>query len=404
MANPLFSSYIGNQMDNYIVNTYRRLPVAFSKGDGCWLYDNSDNKYLDALSGIAVCGLGHSHPKFCRALCNQVNRLIHTSNLYQIDNQTILAEKLCNSSGMEGVFFCNSGAEANEAAIKTARLFGHNKGIKNPNIICTNKSFHGRTIATLTATGNPKIKNGFDPLPAGFKHVDYSDTNAIITAIDDETVAVMVEPVQGEGGVNIPATDYLQQIRDICSENEILMIVDEVQTGIGRTGKMFAFQNSDITPDIMTLAKGLGNGVPIGCCLVNNLATEVLQPGTHGSTFGGNPLACRAGISVLEIIEEENILENVTKVSAYINKSLTNTFADVKEVVAIRNTGMMIGMEMSFACAEIVGIALNNGLLINVTADKVIRLLPPLIMTEAEAGILTEKLTKSIEQLIANKK
>ena len=298
-------------MTSHIMPTYSRLPVTFERGEGAWLLDENNNRYLDALSGIAVCSLGHAHPAVHRAICAQSEKLLHTSNIYKIAAQERLADKLTEKSGMDNVFFCNSGAEANEAAIKLARKYGHERGIENPAIIVMEKSFHGRTLATLSATGNSKVQQGFAPLVEGFVRVPYNDINAIKQALDQNKniVAVLVEPIQGEGGVNIPAADYLNRIRSLCDQHELLMMLDEIQTGIGRTGKFLAFQHNNIIPDVCTLAKALGNGVPIGACLARGKAAQLLTAGNHGSTFGGNPLACSAALAVLATLDEENLIE-----------------------------------------------------------------------------------------------
>ena len=382
--------------------TYNRLPVSFQRGEGAWLWDTDGKRYLDALSGIAVCGLGHAHPAVKEALCNQAGQLIHTSNLYGISQQEKLGEMLTRLSGMDRVFFSNSGAEANEAAIKLARLYGHHKGIENPVIVVMENSFHGRTLATLSATGNRKVQAGFEPLVKGFARIPYGDIESLQQVADNtaNVVAVLVEPVQGEGGINIPAEDYLNRIREICDRNDWLMMLDEIQTGMGRSGRMFAHQHNGITPDVMTLAKGLGNGVPIGACLAKGKAAEVLGPGTHGSTFGGNPLACSAAIAVIDTLESNKLTERADQLGA----SLLADFADALEGVAgveeIRGTGLLIGIELDRPCAELVGKALEKGLLINVTAEKVIRLLPPLILSDEEAQQLVEAVSNLIKDFL----
>lgn len=392
-------------MTNHLMNTYGRQPVTFAKGEGVWLTDTQGNCYLDALSGVAVNGLGHAHPKFVAALNEQIGRLIHVSNIYQIAEQAALADKLAELSGMDKVFFCNSGCEANEAAIKLARLYGHNKGIDNAEIIVMEHSFHGRTIATLSATGNRKVQAGFEPLVSGFVRVPFDDLEAVkaIASRKNNVVAVLVEPVQGEGGIHIPADSkaYLQGLRKLCDEHGWLLMLDEVQSGIGRTGTWFAFQHTDITPDVMTLAKGLGSGVPIGACVARGVASETFTPGKHGSTFGGNPLATRAGLATLQIIAEDNLRENAEKIGQFIRVSLTENFINTPEVKVVRNAGLMIGIELDRACGDLVKMALEEKLLINVTAEKVVRLLPPLIMSEAEATILIEKLSGLIKSFLA---
>ncbi len=377
-----------------IMPTYGRLDVAFTEGKGAWLTDTDGKKYLDALSGISVCNLGHTHPEVTRAICEQAATLVHTSNIYQIPLQTQLAEKLTQLSGMEQVFFCNSGAEANEAAIKIARKYGHSKGIDKPVIIVMEGSFHGRTMATLTATGNAKVQVGFEPLVPGFVRVPYNDLDALRMAVGHwpEAVAVLLEPVQGEGGVKIPDADYLTAVRNICNQRKLLMMLDEVQTGMGRTGTWFAFQhNEGIKPDVMSLAKALGNGVPIGACLVSGPAVGVLQAGNHGSTFGGNPLACRAAIAVIDTIENDHLLDNVNALSAQMLAGFKAKLGSIEGVKSIRSVGFMFGIELAIPCTDLVKQALANGILINVTADKVIRLLPPMVINVDEANQIVSK-------------
>jgi acetylornithine/N-succinyldiaminopimelate aminotransferase len=378
--------------------TYGRLPITFERGEGAWLFDNNNNRYLDAVSGIAVCSLGHAHPAVHDALCKQSGKLVHTSNLYGIAVQEQLADKLTEKSGMDNAFFCNSGAEANEAAIKLARKYGHEKNIENPAIIVMEKSFHGRTLATLSATGNAKIQQGFAPLVEGFVRVPYNDIRAIEQAIEshNNVVAVLVEPVQGEGGVNIPAADYLNQIRNLCDRHDLLMMLDEIQTGIGRTGKFLAYQHNAILPDVCTLAKALGNGVPIGACLARGKAAKVLSAGNHGSTFGGNPLACSAALAVLATLEAENLVDRAAQKGAAISSAFKERLAGNAHVVDIRHKGMMIGIELDKPCAELVQAALENKLLINVTSEKTIRLLPPLILNDDQIVQLVETLSALI--------
>lgn len=383
-----------------IMPTYGRLPVAFEKGEGVWLWDQNNKRYFDALSGIAVCNLGHAHPAIHHAICQQSKKLLHTSNLYRIPTQEKLAEQLINKSGMDNAFFCNSGAEANEAAIKIARLYGEQQGIENPCIITMEKSFHGRTMATLSATGNKKVQQGFSPLLAGFIHVPFNDIAAIKQAINSNNniVAILVEPVQGEGGVHIPATNYLNQIREACNQHNLLMMLDEIQTGIGRTGKMFAYQHNNVLPDVCTLAKALGNGVPIGACLAKGKAATLLSAGKHGSTFGGNPLACSAALAVLKTLDEENIIVEVESKGNKICRQLQQKLDDTPAVSNIRNLGLMIGIDLSKPCAQLVTLAQENGLLINVTAEKTIRLLPPLIIDDDHIEFLTDTLSKLIHE------
>jgi len=389
---------------SHLMNTYGRLPVTFEKGEGVWLFDNHGEKYLDALSGVAVNGLGHAHPKLIQAINQQVAKLIHVSNIYHIREQELLADKLCEVSGMDKVFFCNSGCEANEASIKLARLYGHQRGVANPEIIVMEKSFHGRTLATLSATGNRKAQAGFEPLVSGFVRVPYDDVEAVkqVALNNKNVVAILVEPVQGEGGINIPhdATGYLKALREICDTQGWLLMVDEVQTGIGRTGTWFAFQHTEIQPDVMSLAKGLGSGVPIGACLARGVAAETFTPGKHGSTFGGNPLATAAGLATLSIIQEEKLRENADKMGNLIAQGFRAAFADTPEVVSIRNAGLMIGVELDKPCAELVKLALAEHMLINVTAERVIRLLPPLVINESEVAHLVSKLSAVVKKFL----
>jgi len=387
-------------MTSHIMPTYSRLPVAFERGEGAWLLDENNNRYLDALSGIAVCNLGHAHPAVHRAICAQSEKLLHTSNIYKIAAQERLADKLTEKSGMDNVFFCNSGAEANEAAIKLARKYGHERGIENPAIIVMEKSFHGRTLATLSATGNSKVQQGFAPLVEGFVRVPYNDISAIKQALgkDKNIVAVLVEPIQGEGGVNIPADDYLNRIRDLCDRHELLMMLDEIQTGIGRTGKFLAFQHNNIIPDVCTLAKALGNGVPIGACLARGKAAQLLTAGNHGSTFGGNPLACSAALAVLATLDEENLIEQAQQKGQAICAGFNEHLKNNKHIVDIRNKGLMIGIELDSPCAELVKSALQQRLLINVTNETTIRLLPPLIIDEQQIKLLVETLSTLITE------
>jgi acetylornithine aminotransferase len=380
--------------------TYSRLPVTFERGEGAWLLDENNNRYLDALSGIAVCNLGHAHPAVHRAICEQSKKLLHTSNIYKIAAQERLADKLTEKSGMDNVFFCNSGAEANEAAIKLARKYGHERGIENPEIIVMEKSFHGRTLATLSATGNSKVQQGFAPLVEGFVRVPYNDISAIRQALGQHKniVAILVEPIQGEGGVNIPAADYLNQIRSLCDRHELLMMLDEIQTGIGRTGKFLAFQHNNIIPDVCTLAKALGNGVPIGACLARGKAAKLLTAGNHGSTFGGNPLACSAALAVLATLDEENLIERAQQKGQAIYTGFIERLKGNKHVVDIRHKGLMIGIELDSPCAELVKSALQQRLLINVTNETTIRLLPPLIIDEQQIKLLVETLSTLITE------
>ena len=390
----------------HVMKTYGRKSIAFSRGDGAWLYDTSDKRYLDALCGIAVTSLGHNHPQVTRAIQEQASTLIHCSNLYQIPQQEALAIKLCELAQMESVFFSNSGAEANEAAIKLARLFGHNKGIHNPVIIVTNQSFHGRTMATLSATGNRKVQAGFEPLLSGFARVPYDDTDAIrqVAENNKNVVAIFIEPIQGEGGIQIPHPQYLNELRDIADQEDWLLIVDEVQTGMGRTGAWFAHQHNNRLPDVMTLAKALGNGTPVGACLARGKAAEILSPGTHGSTFGGNPLVSRAALATIEAIESGELVDRATYIGNKIAENLKSTLQHESSVIDIRNKGLMIGIELDRACTPIVDLALDAGLLLNVTAEKVIRLLPPLILDTDQINFLVTTITTIIKEFLAGSK
>ncbi|MDA8127794.1 MAG: acetylornithine transaminase [Betaproteobacteria bacterium] len=377
-------------MTTHLMNTYNRQPVAFVRGEGAYLWDEAGKRYLDAVAGVAVNGLGHAHPGLVKAIADQAAMLIHSSNLYRIPRQEELADRLCALSGMDKAFFCNSGCEANEAAIKLARLYGHNKGIEVPTIIVMEKAFHGRTMATLTATGSRKIQAGFEPLLSGFARVPFNDLDAIrhVAEHNKSVVAVLVEVVQGEGGINIMPSDVLGGLRQICDDHGWLLMLDEVQTGIGRTGTWFGFQHSGVMPDVMALAKGLGGGVPIGACLARGAAADVFQPGNHGSTFGGNPLACAAALATLDAIEDEKLLDNARVRGEAIRAGLRQALDGVRGVVDIRGEGMMIGIELGRPCGELVGVARDAGVLINVTSDTVIRLVPPLIYGAAEVDAL----------------
>lgn len=388
---------------SHLMNTYARLPVAFDHGKGVWLWDTEGKRYLDAVSGVAVNALGHAHPRLVKAIAEQAGKLMHTSNLYQVVLQEKLSDRLAQLSGMDKAFFCNSGAEANEAAIKLARLYGHGKGIDAPAIVVMEKSFHGRTMATLTATGNRKVQAGFEPLVSGFVRVPYNDVASVaqIAEHNRNVVAVLVEPVQGEGGVNIPAPTYLKELRELCDKHGWLLMLDEVQTGIGRSGAWFGHQLVDVMPDVMALAKGLGAGFPIGACLARGAAAELFKPGNHGSTFGGNPLACATALAVLDTIEEEKLCDNATRMGALIRDGLSAALSGVKGFVTARNQGLLIGIELDRPCGELVKLALVEGLLINVTADSVVRLLPPLIINEAEAGQLVDTLSRLIKDFLA---
>jgi acetylornithine aminotransferase len=389
-------------MPDHLMNTYLPLPVSFTHGEGVWLFDTDGKRYLDAVAGIAVSALGHAHPAITEAICDQAGRLLHSSNLYRIDNQDALADVLCEKAGMERVFFSNSGAEANEAALKLARLYGHQKGIDNPQVIVTENSFHGRTMATLTATGNRKIQAGFEPLVPGFLRAPYNDIEALRTIAGNspDVVAILVEPIIGEGGIRIPDDNYLTTIRALCDEHGWLMMLDEIQTGMGRTGRWFAYQHAAIKPDVMTLAKALGNGVPIGACLANGTAADVFQPGNHGSTFGGNPLVTRAALAVIETLEKEDL---VTRAAELGNRLLTGFSARLGAkdgVTDIRGKGLMLGIELDRPCGVLVQRALDKGLLINVTADSVVRLLPPLILSDEQADSVCDSVCELIETFL----
>ncbi|TNF91641.1 MAG: aspartate aminotransferase family protein [Gammaproteobacteria bacterium] len=374
-------------MKNTIMSTYNRLPVSFSHGQGAYLYDTEGKEYLDALAGIAVCGLGHAHPELQSAIADQAGKLLHTSNLYSIELQQQLADELTALSGMDAVFFSNSGAEANEAAIKLARLYGHHKKIAEPAIIVMEHSFHGRTMATLSATGNRRVQAGFEPLVKGFIRVPYNDAEAVrqVAANYHNVVAILVEPIQGEVGIVMPKDNYLNELRAICDEQDWLLMLDEIQTGMGRTGQWFAFQHNSIQPDVMTLAKALGNGVPIGACLARGEAAKTFTPGTHGSTFGGNPLACRAALSVIEVMKNGNLVNNAEHTGQYLLDSFRDRLAHTDGIVEIRGKGLMIAIELDRGCTELVTQALNKNLLINVASGKTIRLLPPLIIEQQQA-------------------
>ncbi len=387
----------------HVMNTYGRVPIALERGQGCRVWDVNGKQYLDALGGIAVNTLGHNHPKLVPALQDQVAKLIHTSNYYHVPGQETLAKLLTERAKMTNVFFCSTGLEANEAAIKIARKYGVDKGIAKPVIVVYEHAFHGRSIATMTATGNPKVRDGFGPLLDGFLRVPVNDYEALqkATAGNPDVVAVMMEPIQGEGGLHPMRIEYMQQVRALCDANGWLMMFDEVQAGMGRTGKWFAHQWAGIIPDVMTLAKGLGSGVPIGAVVAHGKAASVLQPGNHGSTFGGNPLAMRAGIETIRIMEEDGLLAHTTKVGDHLKATLQKELADVKGVVDVRGQGLIIGIELNKPCGALLGRGAEAGLLFSVTADTVVRLVPPLIMTEAEADEVVAKLKPLIVQFLS---
>lgn len=370
--------------------TYKRLPVAFRRGEGAWLEDERGERYLDALAGIAVCGLGHAHPAVAAALTDQAQTLVHTSNLYRIPLQERLGARLTRLAGLDRVFFANSGAEANEAAIKLARRYGHRRGVGAPEILVAGNAFHGRTLAALAATGNAGAQEGFAPLPAGFRRIPYDDARAAEAAADDAVVAVLVEPIQGEGGVVVPSPGYLRDLRALCDRRGWLLMLDEVQSGVGRTGRWFAFEHEGVRPDVATLAKALGNGVPIGACLAGGAAADVLGPGSHGSTFGGNPLACRAALAVLDTIEQEDLLARAAALGERLLTRFRRALGGLPGVRAVRGRGLMLGIELESPCTGLVAAALEQRLLLNVTADRVIRLLPPLILSDAEAERIAE--------------
>jgi acetylornithine/N-succinyldiaminopimelate aminotransferase len=390
-------------MSDTLMHTYKRLPVTFGHGEGAWLYDTDGKRYLDALAGIAVCGLGHSHPEIAAAICDQAGKLIHTSNIYGVELQQRLGDTLTALAGMERAFFSNSGAEANEAAIKLARLYGNRRGVENPSIAVMENSFHGRTLATLTATGSRKVQAGFEPLVKGFVRVPYGDLQALHNLSGNKSiVAVLVEPVQGEGGINIPPPGYLEGVRELCDERQWLMMLDEIQTGMCRTGKPFAYQHTDIAPDVMTVAKALGNGVPIGACLARGEAAGLFAPGNHGSTFGGNPLASRAALSVCEILQRDKLSERAAELGTRLLDGFRQALDGVAGIKEVRGHGLMLGIELDRPCGELVMQALEQGLLINVTADKVIRLLPPLVFSDAQADQLVQQLSTLIRGFLGN--
>lgn len=388
---------------SHVMNTYARLPVTFSHGRGSRMTDTEGKEYLDALSGIAVSTLGHAHPKLVAAIADQAGRMLHTSNLYRVREQELLADKLCALSGMQEVFFGNSGAEANEAAIKLARFFGHKKNIELPTIIVMEHAFHGRTLATLSATANRKAQAGFEPLVSGFVRVPYGDLEAIqkVAEHNKHVVAVMLEIIQGEGGIHLCDPAYYRGVREVCDANDWLMICDEVQCGMGRTGTWFGYQQIGVQPDIATLAKGLGSGVPIGACMTGGKASGLFGPGNHGSTFGGNPLVSTAALSTIQVIEEDGLLANAEKIGEQIRQGFRESLAGIRGVVDIRGRGLMIGVELDRPCGVLVARGLEAGLLINVTAEKVIRVLPPLIFSENDARELVDRLTPLIKDFLA---
>jgi len=387
---------------SYLMQTYAPQPVAFARGEGAWLWDTEGRRYLDGLAGIAVNGLGHAHPVLTRALSEQAARLIHTSNLFRVPEQERAAAKVCQLAGMENAFFANSGAEANEAAIKLARLYGHQRGVESPAIVVMEKAWHGRTLATLSATGSRKAQAGFEPLMGGFLRVPYNDVGAIERLADNQSVvAVLLEVLQGEGGIHVASADYLAKVREVCDRKQWLLMIDEVQSGIGRTGKWFAHQWAGIVPDVMTLAKGLGSGVPIGACLARGAAAKVFKPGNHGSTFGGGPLVSVAALTTLEVIEKEGLLAHAHGMGEVIQGGLRHELAGTAGVKEVRGMGLMIGVELDRPCGDLVRRALAAGLVMNVTAERVIRLLPPLVIQEAQAKSLVAILAPLVKAFLA---
>ena len=384
-----------------VMPTYARLPVSFVRGEGSYLFDDAGKRYLDALTGIAVCGLGHAHPRVVDAIATQARTLMHTSNLYRIPAQERLAARLCDLAGMDNVFFCNSGAEANEAAIKIARLYGQSRGVKAPEVVVVDNSFHGRTLATLTATGNRKVQAGFEPLLAGFVRAPYDDVESIetIAANNKQVVAVLVEPILGEAGIRIPSDGYLDALRAICDANEWLLMLDEVQTGNGRTGRYFAYQHTRTVPDVATTAKGLGNGMPIGACLARGAAAGMLVAGTHGSTFGGNFLSSAAANAVLDELLDGDLMARASTLGERMQAAFRQRLSGNNRVKEIRGKGLMLAVELNEPCTQLVGEALAQGLLINVAADSVVRLLPPLTMSDEEADAIVETVVGLIETL-----
>lgn len=392
-----------SEMKAAVMNTYKRQSIAFVRGEGAWLFDAHGEKYLDALSGISVCSIGHVNPAVTQALREQAGTLVHTSNLYRIPLQEALAEKLCAVSGMNNVFFCNSGAEANEAAIKICRRHAANRGNKNPAIVVMEGGFHGRTLATLSATGNPKVREGFDPLVQGFVRIPYGDAQALrrLAGERHDVVAVMLEPVLGEGGIVIPPKGYLQEVRDLCDENGWLMVLDEIQSGMARTGRWFAWQHEGTRPDIMTLAKALGNGIPIGACLAAGHCADIFSPGNHGSTFGGNPFAARAGVAVLDYIERYDLPARAKILGERMLAGFKEALGMTPGVKQIRGLGLMLGIELDRECGDLVSRALQEHLLINVTAGNVVRLLPPLIISDAEAELIVQRTIAAIKAFLS---
>jgi len=385
------------------MNTYKTLPLAFERGEGVWVFDKNGQKYLDALSGIAVCGLGHAHPAVTAAIVKQAGLILHNSNLYEIPSQLALAELLSKATGLKQSFFCNSGAEANETAFKLMRLFGHKKGISEPKIVVMDNAFHGRTLATLSASGNKKYQQGFEPLMPGFVRVPYNDIASLekLADTDKNIVAVFVEPIQGEAGIIVPAVDYLPRLRALCDRNQWLLVLDEIQTGMGRTGNLFAFQGAKIMPDMFTTAKGLANGIPIGACVIGEQLMDLFKPGLHGSTFGGNHLSCAAGLATLKEITDQKLWENAGRMGQRLKEGLERQLCKHPQIKEIRGRGLMLGIELDRPCRDILMIALKKGILFNVTNDTVLRLLPPLIIQEAEIDLIIKTLPELIDEFYA---
>lgn len=385
--------------NEHLMHVYRWLPISFTHGEGVYLYDEKGNRYLDALSGIAVTGLGHAHPEVTKAIQNQAAKLIHTSNLYYIENQILLANTLCRLTKLDQAFFCNSGAEAVETALKLLRLYGHEKGIENPKLIVMKHAFHGRTIATISAGGSQKARQGFEPLLPGFIHVPYNNIQAIEQlTTDPDIVGILVEPIQGEGGIIVPEHHYLNNLRKICDQQNWLLALDEIQTGMGRTGSLFNYQEKGILPDILTMAKGLANGVPIGACLAKATISRLFKPGNHGSTFGGNPLACAAAMATLKVIETQKLWENAKIMGDFLQTELKQRLKNNPSVIEVRGQGLMIGIELDKPCRDILSLALSKKLLFNVTNEKVIRLLPPLIINKEQVSDIIHLLPEIINE------
>lgn len=384
---------------------YNRLPVAFERGQGAWLWDTEGNQYLDGLSGIAVCSLGHTHPAVTQAITEQASKLLHTSNTFQIPWQEKLAAELTRVAGMDQAYFCNSGAEANEAAIKITRAYAHKKNISHPIVITMKNSFHGRTLATLSASGSDRLQQGFEPLVESFIHIPINDLDALQTTVQqhqDRIIAIMLEPIQGDGGIQVATSEYLKTIRNLCDQHDWLMILDEIQTGISRTGKWFAYQHEDFMPDVVTVAKALGNGVPIGGCMARGKACNLFQPGKHGSTFGGNPFACAIGCTVIKTMEQENIPENAANIGEYLQNGLKAQLADNPHVLAIRGKGLMIGVELDTPARELPLTGLKHRVLFNIVADRTMRILPPLTLTREEADEIIVRIKKTLEDFFKN--